>query len=99
LNHIRNFDGKPESIDFLVSNYFIMAGIKYNGTSCEQYIYQRKQLHSYQRIWNIGGIIPQKCVIKIDQEDETLNETQYFFTDSRNNIQLMIPNYESKLDQ
>jgi len=98
LNHIRNFDGKPNTVDFLVSNYFIIVGLKFTGSDVQQYIFSRKQLHLYQRIWNINGIIPQVCNIKIDQEGEIREETQYFFMDSRNNIQLLIPNYESKLD-
>ena len=43
LNHIKNFDGKPDTVDFLVSNYIIMAGIRSSREGVDPImIYSRK---------------------------------------------------------
>lgn len=41
--------------------------------------------------------MPQKVQIEIYAGDKKSEVDQYFFTDSRNNIQLLVPNFESKL--
>ena len=100
VNHVKNFDQQErETVDFLVHNMFIMAGIASTGPGgdVQLQIYRRKTVHQYQRIWNIGGIVPQKTAIRQYPDDEKKAVDQYFFTDSRNNIQLLMPNYESKL--
>lgn len=100
LNHVKNFEQQEkETVDFLVQNMFIMAGIhsEEKGGDIRLQIYRRKTVHQYQRIWNIGGIVPQKTRITQYPDDDKKAIDQYFFTDSRNNIQLLMPNYESKL--
>ena len=39
------------------------------------------------------------CTLSIPVDGIMTKEIQYFFIDSRNNIQLLMPNFESKLDQ
>ena len=44
LNHIRDMDGKPNSIDFLVSNYFSIIGMKCSeGEEVQPFVYKRNQ--------------------------------------------------------
>ena len=62
--------------------------------------FPRKYTDIFQKIWNSGGIIPQ--VAKINNNDDEIKEdkiNQYFFVDSRNEIQLLFPNTHQKVEQ
>lgn len=74
---------------------FVIVGIKAKTIESEEnvpdininfFVYRRKNVHQYQRIWNIGGILPQKTRISFNPDDENDGIDQYYFTDSRNNI-------------
>lgn len=63
---------------------FIIVGIKAtfkekvgmtNNIDVKVSVYRRKTVHQYQRIWNIGGIIPQKTKIiqYTDKKEESID--------------------------
>lgn len=97
----RNIDNsKPSAahsqenqVHFLLSNMFVLVEIQCNTkqhnlneetvTGVKAIV--RKNLDTFQKIWNNGGIVPQRCYVKLATNDNEFNQIeQYYFVDSRN---------------
>ena len=66
---------------------------------CSEDVHQYKNTDVFQRIWN-PEIKHLKVQLKVyDQNDEASMIWQHFFVDARNRIQLIYPNYTSKLER
>ena len=66
---------------------------------CEENVNRYKNTDVFQRIWN-PTIKHLKVELKVyDQNDEARMIWQHFFVDARNRIQLVYPNYSSKLEK
>lgn len=112
VNHIitrgDQHDTSVDTIHFLVTNMFILIqidierkGNNKNSPPTKEEQFPRKYTDLFQKIWNSGGIIPQRALINNNEDEREEADQQiyqYFFVDSRNEIQLLFPNTKQKVE-
>lgn len=96
-HHLEGYLGDPGNIYFILQNLKVSIEIQYNThtgklINCE--MYQRLNNEIFRKIWNNNGLrISKLNLVKNDINDTTQCIEQYYFIDSRNNIQIIFPNY------
>lgn len=103
-NHIKNYDQHEQGVThFIIQNMSAMIQVKYDEKAgkAELRPYKRSSAHYFQKIWNTNGIEVLSRQLSVHDEKLDVYKTveQYFFIDSRNQIQILFPNYATKIDK
>ena len=64
-------------------------------------VFPRQSSDIFQKIWNNnGGVQVQRInLVKFNENDQKVEQEQYYYIDSKNKINILYPNYDLKVER
>lgn len=94
-------DNEANTVHFVLINMLFTQNFSYSFETNAQVdtLKSYKNTDSFQKIWNPDVQIQKHQIALFDEKDRPYFVDQYYFLDARNKVQIVYPNYESKLER